>query len=124
MITDKHDFLVLDDELDDIERGVRDTVRAYATTDLQPQITDWYDHGGLPRDVAKEFGALGLFGMQLHGYGCAGLSATAYGVACRELEAVDSGLRSLLSVQGCLAMFAIHRWGSEAQRQEWAAADA
>ncbi|WP_225829834.1 acyl-CoA dehydrogenase family protein [Streptomyces sp. NK08204] len=116
---DPHDFLDLDDELNATERDLRDTVRAYATTEVLPQVADWYERGELPRSIAKELGALGLFGMQLDGYGCAGLSATAYGVACRELEAVDSGLRSFVSVQGCLAMCAIHRWGSEEQRQEW-----
>ncbi|GAA2195912.1 MULTISPECIES: acyl-CoA dehydrogenase family protein [Streptomyces] len=116
---DPHDFLALDDELDATERDVRDTVRAYATTELLPHIADWYERAELPRSIAKELGALGLLGMQLDGYGCAGLSATAYGLACRELEAVDSGLRSFVSVQGCLAMCAIHRWGSEEQRREW-----
>ncbi|MFI7601002.1 acyl-CoA dehydrogenase family protein [Actinoplanes sp. NPDC049681] len=116
---DPHDFLALDDELDDAERNVRDTVRAHATTEFLPQVNEWYARGELPRDIAKELGALGLFGMQLTGYGCAGASPAAYGVVCRELEAVDSGLRSLVSVQGSLAMFAIHRWGSEEQRQEW-----
>lgn len=116
---DKHDFLALDDELDEVARNVRDTVRAHATTELLPHVADWFERGALPREVAKGLGALGLFGMQLDGYGCAGLGATAYGVACRELEAVDSGLRSFVSVQGCLAMVAIHRLGSEEQRQEW-----
>ncbi|MFJ7146804.1 acyl-CoA dehydrogenase family protein [Streptomyces sp. NPDC100445] len=109
----------MDDELDATERATRDTVRAYATTELLPHVADWYERAELPRSIAKELGALGLLGMQLEGYGCAGLSATAYGVACRELEAVDSGLRSFVSVQGCLAMCAIHRWGSAEQRQEW-----
>ncbi|MFE7927839.1 acyl-CoA dehydrogenase family protein [Streptomyces sp. NPDC057456] len=116
---DPHDFLVLDDELGAAERAVRDTVRGYATTELLPHVADWYERAELPRSIAKELGALGLLGMQLDGYGCPGLSATAYGVACRELEAVDSGLRSFVSVQGCLAMCAIHRWGSEEQRREW-----
>ncbi|MEV8505688.1 acyl-CoA dehydrogenase family protein [Actinoplanes sp. NPDC051475] len=116
---DPQDFLALDDELDDAERNVRDTVRAYATREFLPQVNEWYARGELPRDIAKELGALGLFGMQLTGYGCAGASPAAYGVVCRELEAVDSGLRSLVSVQGSLAMFAIHRWGTEEQRQEW-----
>ncbi|CAM5324541.1 acyl-CoA dehydrogenase family protein [Streptomyces canarius] len=116
---DPHDFLALDDELDATERAMRDTVRAYATTELLPHVADWYERAELPRSIAKELGALGLLGMQLDGYGCAGLSATAYGIACRELEAVDSGLRSFVSVQGCLAMCAIHRWGSAEQRQEW-----
>ncbi|WP_233472989.1 acyl-CoA dehydrogenase family protein [Longispora fulva] len=116
---DPHDYLAVDDELEDSERDLRDTVRAYATTELLPQVNEWYERGELPRHVAKELGALGLLGMQLTGYGCAGASGTAYGVVCRELEAVDSGLRSLVSVQGSLAMTAIHRWGDEEQRQEW-----
>ncbi|MFV2104669.1 acyl-CoA dehydrogenase family protein [Micromonospora sp. LOL_024] len=115
----KHDLLDLDDELGDEARNTRDTVRTYATAELGPRIADWYERGTLPREVAEGLGALGLFGMQLNGYGCPGLSAAAYGVACRELEAVDSGLRSFVSVQGCLAMFAIHRYGSEEQRQAW-----
>lgn len=73
---DPHDFLALDDELDATERAMRDTVRAYATTDLLPHVADWYERAELPRSIAKELGALGLLGMQLDGYGCAGLSAT------------------------------------------------
>src|SRR6201999_1085910 len=87
--------------------------------ELAPRIADWYQSNTLPRDIAKGLGSLGLFGMHLEGYGCAGTSATAYGVACRELEAVDSGLRSFVSVQGSLAMFAIHRWGTDEQKDEW-----
>lgn len=116
---DPDDFLALDDTLTEPERKLRDTVRAYAAAELRPQIADWYERGELPREVAKGLGSLGLFGLHLTGYGCAGLSATSYGVVCRELEAVDSGLRSLVSVQSCLTMFAIHRWGSPAQRADW-----
>jgi glutaryl-CoA dehydrogenase len=116
---DPRDFLALDDQLDDTERAVRDTVRDYAASELAPHVTDWFERGTLPREIAKGLGQLGVFGMHLTGYGCAGASAVAYGVACRELEAVDSGLRSFVSVQGSLAMFAIHHWGSEQQRQEW-----
>jgi glutaryl-CoA dehydrogenase len=116
---DPRDFLALDDQLDDVERGVRDTVRDYARAELAPNVADWYERGTLPKELAKGLGALGVFGMHLTGYGCAGASAVAYGVACRELEAVDSGLRSYVSVQGSLAMFAIHRFGSEEQRREW-----
>ncbi|WP_020671535.1 acyl-CoA dehydrogenase family protein [Amycolatopsis nigrescens] len=115
-----HDFLDLDSELTGEDRDIRDTVRGYATERLLPQVAEWYESGSLPaRELAKDFGELGLLGMHLQGYGCAGTSATAYGIACRELEAVDSGLRSFVSVQGSLAMFAIHRWGSEAQREQW-----
>jgi glutaryl-CoA dehydrogenase len=116
---DPRDFLALDGQLDDTERAVRDTVRDYAASELAPHVADWFERGTLPREIAKGLGRLGLFGMHLTGYGCAGASAVAYGVACRELEAVDSGLRSFVSVQGSLAMFAIHRWGTEQHRQEW-----
>jgi glutaryl-CoA dehydrogenase len=114
-----HDFLRIDDLLTDEDRAIRDTVRDFAQSELAPHIAEWYDEGTLPDDLGRLFGKLGLLGMHLEGYGCAGTSATAYGVACRELEAVDSGLRSFVSVQGSLAMFAIHRWGSEEQREEW-----
>ncbi|WP_031464506.1 acyl-CoA dehydrogenase family protein [Sciscionella sediminilitoris] len=116
---DPHDFLGIDAGLGDTERDVRDAVRAYAREELTPHIADWYENGGLPRELASGLGKLGLFGMHLEGYGCAGLSALAYGIACRELEAVDSGLRSYVSVQGSLAMFAIHHWGTEEHRTEW-----
>jgi glutaryl-CoA dehydrogenase len=94
-------------------------VRDYARSELAPHVADWFERGTLPREIAKGLGRLGLFGMHLTGYGCAGASAVAYGVACRELEAVDSGLRSFVSVQGSLAMYAIHHWGTEQHRQEW-----
>jgi glutaryl-CoA dehydrogenase len=116
---DPRDFLALDAQLDDAERDMRDTVRDYARAKLAPNVADWYERGTLPREIAAGLGELGVFGMHLTGYGCAGSSAVAYGVACRELEAVDSGLRSFVSVQGSLAMFAIHHWGSEEHRQEW-----
>ncbi|TYB44085.1 acyl-CoA dehydrogenase family protein [Actinomadura chibensis] len=116
---DPDDFLAVDELLDADARTVRDTVRAYARAELAPHVSDWYDGGGLPVEAAKELAKLGLFGMHLTGYGCAGLPATAYGVACRELEAVDSGLRSFMSAHGSLAMSAIHRHGSEEQREKW-----
>ncbi|MEV6828055.1 acyl-CoA dehydrogenase family protein [Amycolatopsis sp. NPDC051102] len=117
---DPHDFLDLDAGLAEEERAIRDAVRAYAKDHLLDHVADWYETGALPAaELAKGFGSLGLLGMHLEGYGCAGTSAVAYGIACRELEAVDSGLRSFVSVQGSLAMYAIHRWGSEEQRQEW-----
>ncbi|MGZ4429109.1 MAG: acyl-CoA dehydrogenase family protein [Nocardioidaceae bacterium] len=116
---DPLDFLAVDDLLSQEERDIRDTVRAFAQAELAPHVADWYDQGTLPDDLAPRLGKLGLLGMHLDGYGCAGLSAVAYGVACRELEAVDSGLRSFVSVQGSLAMFAIHHWGSEEQKDEW-----
>lgn len=117
---DPHDFLDLDAGLAEEERAIRDAVRAYAKDQLLDHVADWYETGALPAaELAKGFGSLGLLGMHLEGYGCAGTSAVAYGVACRELEAVDSGLRSFVSVQGSLAMYAIHKWGSEEHRQEW-----
>ena len=106
--------------IDPEDRAIRDAARAVLDTRVRPHIAQWYESGTLPaRELARELGDLGLLGMHLEGYGCAGTSATAYGLACLELEAVDSGVRSLVSVQGSLAMFAIHRWGSEEQKQEW-----
>ncbi|MFC3960580.1 acyl-CoA dehydrogenase family protein [Nocardia jiangsuensis] len=102
------------------EREIRDTVAAFAARRLRPHVADWFEAGTFPaRELAPELGELGLLGMHLDGYGCAGLSATAYGLACQELEAVDSGIRSMVSVQGSLAMTAIHRYGSEEQKQQW-----
>ncbi|MFC9252931.1 acyl-CoA dehydrogenase family protein [Amycolatopsis thailandensis] len=117
---DPRDFLDLDAELSAEDRAIRDAVRSYAQDQLLPNIADWYESGALPAaELAKGFGQLGLLGMHLEGYGCAGTSAVAYGIACRELEAVDSGLRSFVSVQGSLAMYAIHKWGTEEQKREW-----
>ncbi|KQZ70670.1 acyl-CoA dehydrogenase family protein [Nocardioides sp. Root151] len=102
------------------DRAIRDTVRKYVEDKVKPQLADWYESATIPaRELARELGSLGVLGMHLEGYGCAGTSATAYGLACMELEAGDSGLRSLVSVQGSLAMFAIWKHGSEAQKQEW-----
>jgi glutaryl-CoA dehydrogenase len=102
------------------DRAIRDTVRRFVEDRIRPEVGEWYDTGSLPaRDLAKELGQLGVLGMHLEGYGCAGTSGTAYGLACMELEAGDSGLRSLVSVQGSLAMFAIWKHGSEEQKQEW-----
>ena len=116
---DPLDFLRLADGLSDEERMIRDNVRAFVRERLIPQVGDWFEQGTLPRELAGELGALGVLGMHLEGYGCAGASATAYGIVCQELEAGDSGLRSFVSVQGSLAMFAIWRFGSEEQKQEW-----
>ena len=113
------DLLHVDDELSDEERLVRDTVRKFASDRVLPSIADWFEAGTLPRDLLPEVGKLGLLGMHLTGYGCAGMGAIAYGVACRELEAADSGLRSLVSVQGSLAMFPIWKYGSDEQKEEW-----
>jgi glutaryl-CoA dehydrogenase len=113
------DFLDIDFLLSDEERAIRDVVRAFVTDRVVPAVGDWFEQGTIPRELARELGALDLLGMHLEGYGCAGASATAYGLACLELEAGDSGVRSLVSVQGSLAMYAIHRWGSEQQKQQW-----
>ncbi|MBY8855698.1 acyl-CoA dehydrogenase family protein [Nocardia sp. CA2R105] len=102
------------------DRAIRDTVRAFTADRLRPHLAQWYESATIPaRELAGELGKLGVLGMHLDGYGCAGTSALAYGLACLELEAADSGLRSLVSVQGSLAMFAIHRWGSPEQKDEW-----
>jgi glutaryl-CoA dehydrogenase len=116
---DALDFLRLGDGLSDEERLIRDNVRAFVREQLIPHVGDWFEQGKLPRELAGQLGALGVLGMHLEGYGCAGASATAYGIVCQELEAGDSGLRSFVSVQGSLAMFAIWRFGSEEQKQEW-----
>jgi glutaryl-CoA dehydrogenase len=113
------DLLRVDDQLGPDERLIRDTVRGYAADQLLPRVGEWFEAGTLPRSVLSDLGKLGLFGMHLTGYGCAGTSATAYGVACRELEAADSGLRSAVSVQGSLAMFPIWKYGSDEQKEEW-----
>ncbi len=113
------DFLEIDRLLSDEERDIRDTVRAFVRDRVVPNVGEWFEAGYIPPELASELGKIGVLGMHLEGYGCAGASATAYGLACMELEAGDSGVRSLVSVQGSLAMFAIHRWGSEEQKQEW-----
>ena len=113
------DFLNVDHFLDDEERAIRDTVRAFVDDRVVPHLADWFEDGRIPREIARELGALGVLGMHLEGYGCTGASATAYGLACMELEAADSGVRSLVSVQGSLAMYAIWRWGSEEQKAQW-----
>lgn len=109
------DAMVAPEELE-----LRATVRRFGEQRLRPHVAEWFESGQVPvRELASEFGKLGLLGMHLKGYGCGGSTATAYGVACQELEAIDSGLRSMVSVQGSLAMFAIHEHGSEAQRNQW-----
>lgn len=105
--------------LTDEEREIQGTVRRFADDRLRPHLAEWFEAGRLPRDLATEFGALGLLGMHLDGYGCAGTNAVSYGLACLELEAADSGLRSFVSVQGSLSMTSIRRFGSAEQRQEW-----
>ncbi|HEX9683431.1 MAG TPA: acyl-CoA dehydrogenase family protein [Acidimicrobiales bacterium] len=115
-----HDFLDTDSLLDDEERLLRDTVRRFVADRILPDVGDWFDQAVFPHtELAPEIGRLGLLGMHLDGYGCAGSSAMAYGLACMELEAGDSGVRSFVSVQGSLAMFPIWAYGSEEQKQEW-----
>jgi glutaryl-CoA dehydrogenase len=116
---DPRDPLALDGLLDDEERLIRDTVRQYVRERFLPHVAEYYEQGELPESTGRDLGQLGLLGMHLEGYGCAGASATAYGLTCMELEAGDSGLRSFCSVQGSLAMYAIYRWGSEEQKQRW-----
>jgi len=110
----------IDHLLSEEERAIRDVVRDYVDTRITPQVADWFEAGEIPaRELALELGELGVLGMHLQGYGCQGTSAVAYGLACLELEAGDSGIRSLVSVQGSLAMYAIHAFGSEEQKQQW-----
>ena len=114
------DLLGLDELHSAEEREIRSTVRRFLDDQVRPHVAGWYEDGRAPvRELAGEFGKLGLLGMHLTGYGCAGASAVAYGLACLELEAADSGVRSLVSVQGSLAMYAIWRFGSAEQKQEW-----
>lgn len=114
------DLTAFDSLLSDEERDIRDSVATFASRELTPHIAEWFEDGSLPvSELAPKLGQLGVLGMHLEGYGCAGTSAVAYGLACAEIEAADSGLRSLVSVQGSLAMFAIHHWGSEEQKQQF-----
>lgn len=114
------DLLDTDTMLAPEDRELRETVRRFGEQRLRPHVAEWFEAGEVPvRELASEFGKLGLLGMHLEGYGCGGSSATSYGIVCQELEAVDSGLRSMVSVQGSLAMFAIHHHGSEEQREQW-----
>ena len=119
-VLNPQDLLDTDWLLSDEERLIRDNVRGFIRNEVVPHVGEWFDEAKLPaRELAKQFGDLGLLGMHLEGYGTAGASAMAYGLACMELEAGDSGIRSLVSVQGSLAMFAIWRFGSEEQKQQW-----
>lgn len=114
------DVLRIDDQLTDEERMIRDTVRSFVADKIVPGIGEWFEQGTFPvRELAPELGRLGVLGMHLKGHGCPGMGAVAYGVACRELEAADSGLRSFVSVQGSLAMSAIYKYGSEEQKNTW-----
>jgi glutaryl-CoA dehydrogenase len=118
--TNPRDLLDLDRQLADEELALRDTVRGWVRNRVLPEIAEWFERGDLPsRQLAKELGSMGLLGMHLEGYGTAGASAVMYGLAVHELEAGDSGVRSLVSVQGSLAMYPIWRFGSEEQKQRW-----
>ena len=116
---DPKDFLDTDSLLSDEELMVRNTVRQFVADRILPEVADWWEQGIFPREVAKEMASLGLFGMHLEGYGCAGTSNVAYGLACTELEYGDSGVRSFMSVQGSLSMFPIWKFGSEEQKETW-----
>ncbi|WP_405914163.1 acyl-CoA dehydrogenase family protein [Streptomyces sp. NBC_00963] len=118
---DPLDLADIDDLLSPDEKAVRAAVRQVCESSIDPYVAEWFEAGELPaiRELAKELGTLGLLGMHLDGYGCAGMSAVDYGLACLELEASDSGIRSLVSVQGSLAMYAIRRFGSEEHKQRW-----
>jgi glutaryl-CoA dehydrogenase len=116
---DPRDFLAIDALLDDEEREIRDTVRRFVRARVVPEVGFWFEEGILPLEIVHEIGRLGLFGMHLDGYGLPGASAVAYGLTCMELESGDSGLRSLVSVQGSLAMYSIWKWGSDEQKQRW-----
>jgi glutaryl-CoA dehydrogenase len=113
------DFLEVAGHLSEEERAIQDATMRFVDERVQPEVAGWFERGVFPRELAKELGALGLLGMHLDGYGCAGTNAVSYGLACLELEAGDSGLRSFASVQGSLAMFPIRRYGSEEQKQQW-----
>jgi glutaryl-CoA dehydrogenase len=118
-LQDPLDLLDISSLLSEEERDIQATVRDFLADRARPHIGDWFENAHFPRDLVPELGKMGLLGMHLDGYGCAGTSAVAYGLACLELEGVDSGLRSFVSVQGSLSMYSIWRWGSEEQKQEW-----
>ncbi|MCG7424382.1 acyl-CoA dehydrogenase family protein [Kocuria rhizophila] len=116
---DVMDLVSFDSLLSEEEIALRATVREFVDTAIKPNIAEWYDNAVFPLEIVPEMAKLGLLGMHLKGYGCAGRSAVEYGLAGAELEAGDSGLRTFVSVQGSLAMSAIYKWGSEEQKQQW-----
>ena len=116
---DPLDFVAIDALLSDEERAIRDTVRQFVAEKVKPYVGEWFERGELPLDLIPELAQLGLFGMHLEDYGLPGASAVMYGLVCQELEAGDAGIRSLVSVQGSLSMYAIWKWGSEEQKQRW-----
>ena len=113
------DFYDLDPQLNEDERMVRDMVRSWVDTEIVPIIEEHYLEGSFPKQLLPQLGQLGLLGANLDGYGCANMSNVAYGLICQELERGDSGLRSFVSVHSSLAMFAVHRFGCEAQRKKY-----
>jgi len=114
------DLIDIEDMLDEEERAIRDVTRGIVDDIVRPKVAMWWEEGDVPaRELMAAFGEAGLLGMHLEGHGCAGTTATAYGLAAMELEAGDSGIRSMVSVQGSLAMYAIHRFGSPEQRERW-----
>jgi glutaryl-CoA dehydrogenase len=119
MPADVTSLLDFDSLLDEDERLIQKTVRSFVNDKVKPHIATWFEEGVSPKELATELGSIGLLGMHLTGYGCAGTNAVSYGLACLELEAGDSGLRSFVSVQGSLSMFSIWKYGSEEQKQEW-----
>jgi glutaryl-CoA dehydrogenase len=116
---DPLDYLEVDRLLTDEERDIRDAVREFVRAEIVPNVAAWFEDAVFPREVAKGLADLGLLGMHLSGYGCAGANAVSYGLACLELEAGDSGFRSFVSVQGSLSMYPIWRFGSEEQKERW-----
>src|SRR5438093_959854 len=116
---DPLDILDVEALYTDEERLIRDTVREFVRERVLPDIDEWFERGHFPKEIVPELGKLGLLGMHLHGYGCAGTNAVSYGIACMELEAGDSGMRSAISVQGSLSMWPIWKYGSEEQKEEW-----
>jgi glutaryl-CoA dehydrogenase len=118
-VTEESDLINIDSLLSDEERALRDSVRSFVDSAIKPNIAGWYEDAVFPLEIVPEMAKLGLLGMHLKGYGCAGRSAVAYGLAAAELEAGDSGLRTFVSVQGSLAMSAIHKHGSEEQKLQW-----
>jgi glutaryl-CoA dehydrogenase len=116
---DPHDLLAIDSLLTVEERELRTRVREFVDADVRPRVAEWYEGATFPVELVPRFAQLGLLGMHIHGYGCAGRSAVEYGLAAAELEAGDSGLRTFVSVQGSLAMSAIAKHGTEEQKNQW-----
>lgn len=116
---DPADLSALGADLSEEERLVQQTARAFVRERVLPSIEGWFERGTFPRELVGELGKLGVLGMHLEGYGCAGAGAVSYGLACLEFEAGDSGFRSFISVQGSLAMFPIWKYGSEEQKQRF-----